>query len=67
MTVTTLSYAAQTNNRPPARQRGDAAQTGRAEDTPISPRVVYPALIVVSLLLWGAMAELVISVVPLFS
>jgi hypothetical protein len=39
------------------------------EDTPISPRVVYSALVVVSLVLWAALAELVIFVMqlPLFS
>lgn len=50
------------------RRRQRAGRTG-PNDAPISPRIVYPAVVVASLVMWFALVELMLALsrLPLFS
>jgi hypothetical protein len=63
MTVLTSIFALE------ARSQRSAGPAEAPQDARISPRVVYPVVVAVSLLLWFALVELMLLLVrlPLFS
>jgi hypothetical protein len=66
-----LALEARAGGLPARLRRWQRHGAGRAtpNDAPISPRIVYPAVVVASLVMWFALVELALALsrLPLFS